>query len=259
VNEFQTKIRKQFQELLEPFQEVLSAWEGGSAATGYWDEYSDLDLQIIVQDEFVEESFKIVEKFLGKEYGILQKFRIPEPNWHGHSQCFYLIDKCPETFYIDFFVEKESAGNRFLEPDRHGKAIIWFDKNDLVNGEYTPPEVTYQKCRDFFERINIYIPFCFLDAQKQIYRGNKIDAFAMYYSLLNRIIALMNIKYRPAKHDFGMRYLHRDFPEAEQELIERLLYNKSLEELQVNLNNLKDIYPKLLKDIRHRIHELESD
>jgi predicted nucleotidyltransferase len=249
MNEFNLKIRAELKQLLELEPKVITAWEGGALATGYFDEYSDLDLALITQDNAIESSFAIVENYLEANYGIKHKFRIPEPNWHGHSQCFYIIDNCPETFYVDFLIEKESAGNRFLESDRHGNAVVWFDKKNYIDGTPTPDEVTRAKCQKQLKMITTYMPFTFIDVQKQIYRGNKIDAFSIYYSLVNRLVALYNIKYRPAKHDFGIRYLHRDFPVEIQEMIEKYLFNKSLEDVQSNLLEIKDIYHQLVSEL----------
>ncbi|MCF7912536.1 MAG: nucleotidyltransferase domain-containing protein [Candidatus Cloacimonetes bacterium] len=249
MNEFNTKIRADIRQLLEPNEKVITAWEGGSIATGYFDEYSDLDLAVISNDDAIDEIFAIVEKYLKDNYGIKHKFRLPEPNWHGHSQCYYIIDNCPETFYVDFLIEKESAGNRFMESDRHGNALVWFDKKGYIDNTPTPEEVTDQKCRKQFKMVKTSVPFSFINVQKQIYRGNKIDAIAIYLPLVGRVISLMNIKYRPAKHDFGMLYLHRDFPLHEQQLIEKLLYVNSLEELQANLILLKELYLQLCEDL----------
>jgi len=250
MNEFNTKIRAEIKQLLEADEKVITAWEGGSLATSYFDEYSDFDLAVIAKDDAIDEILAKVETYLKDNYGIKHKFRIPEPNWHGHSQCFYIIDNCPETFYVDFLIEKESAGNRFLESDRHGNAVVWFDKKGYIDGTPTPEEVIRKKCQDQLKMVKTYLPFTFKDVQKQIYRKNKIDAFALYISLVSRIVLLMNIKYRPAKHDFGMRYLHRDFPPEEQQLIEKLLYVKSLEELQANLLEIIEIYAQLVSDLQ---------
>ena len=111
--------------LFESHSWMLGIWEGGSAATGFLDEYSDLDLGFVVKDAHVEETFQLFEELLEKNYGIKSKLRIPEPTWHGHSQCYYFIEKCPPLFYVDVVVEKESAKDRLIEPDRHGTSQIW--------------------------------------------------------------------------------------------------------------------------------------
>jgi predicted nucleotidyltransferase len=49
---------------LEPKDFVLALWQGGSAAHGSTDEWSDIDIQVIVEDERVQETFDIVEESL---------------------------------------------------------------------------------------------------------------------------------------------------------------------------------------------------
>ncbi|WP_017316523.1 nucleotidyltransferase domain-containing protein [Mastigocladopsis repens] len=38
---------------LQPQDFVLAFWQGGSAAHGYTDEWSDIDIEVIVEDNFV--------------------------------------------------------------------------------------------------------------------------------------------------------------------------------------------------------------
>lgn len=73
---------------LEPLDFVLALWQGGSAAHGYTDELSDIDIEVIVEDNYVQETFDFVEKSLQTISEISFKYRVPEPTWHGHSQCF---------------------------------------------------------------------------------------------------------------------------------------------------------------------------
>jgi predicted nucleotidyltransferase len=72
---------------LEPKDFVLALWQGGSAAHGSTDEWSDIDIQVIVEDDRVEETFDIIEESLKTLSEIRFKWRVPEPTWHGHSQC----------------------------------------------------------------------------------------------------------------------------------------------------------------------------
>ena len=58
------KIIETLTTTLQPLDFVLAFWQGGSAASGYTDEWSDIDIHVIVRDECVEETFAIVEKAL---------------------------------------------------------------------------------------------------------------------------------------------------------------------------------------------------
>jgi predicted nucleotidyltransferase len=49
---------------LQPKDFVLALWQGGSAAHGHTDEWSDIDIQVIVEDERVQETFDILEESL---------------------------------------------------------------------------------------------------------------------------------------------------------------------------------------------------
>ena len=249
MTDFYKKIVSELKELYKENENILAVWEGGSAATGYLDEYSDLDLALITTDETIEDTFKLTEQFLEKTYGISNKFRMPEPNWHGHSQCFYKLIKSPEFFYVDFLIEKESAKNRFTESDRHGESIIWFDKKNLIYPTPTPTEEIEIKCKRQYKLMSTLLPFMEMDIAKQIKRGNAIDAISIYNGLLNRLASMLNIKYRSHKFDFGLRYYYRDLPKDEVTFVEGITFVKDLEDLKEKL-------PKAIKKYKELIEEL---
>jgi len=252
MTEFHKKIIHEMKNLFADKQNILAAWEGGSAATGFLDDYSDLDLALITTDDTIEETFKIIESYLIENYGILHKFRMPEPNWHGHSQCFYLLEDSPEFFYVDLLIEKESAKKRFTESDRHGNAIIWFDKKNLIDLTPTPDDEIYEKCVRQFKLTKSLFPFLETDIKKQIKRGNAIDAISIYNGLFNRMAVLLNIKYRPHKFDFGLRYYYRDLPETEVKFVEEHIFIRNLDELRRKL-------PETIKKFKLLIEDLNTE
>ncbi len=58
----------------------------------------------------------------------------------------------------------------------------------------------------------------------------------------------MNIKYRPAKHDFGVRYLYRDFPKEEFQFVENLMFVKTLDTLAINLLDIESRLEELFDE-----------
>lgn len=252
MKDFRKKIINQFKNLLQPDDAVHCVWEGGSAATGYLDEYSDLDLGIICDDDYVELLFAKIESFLEDNYGISRKFRTPEPAWHGHSQCYYLLENTPPMFYADILIEKLSAGNRFMEEDRHGKSIVWFDRKKLFDAAPTPEEEILRKGKRFYQMIYDSTWLLIRDVQKQILRKNIIDAFVIYNQLVNRMSYLWNLKYRPAKSDFGLRYTHRDFPQEAVEWLKQVLAIKDLQEMEAKLPIIEDKYQQLFAELNEK-------
>ncbi|MBN2461701.1 MAG: hypothetical protein JXB60_08835 [Candidatus Cloacimonetes bacterium] len=237
--EFREIFISKLKELLSDDTEILMAWEGGSAATGYLDEYSDVDLGIICADCAVEKTFNLIESYLEKEYGLKHRYRLPEPSWHGHAQCYYILDHTPPLFFLDLLIEKESAGNRFLESNRHGQAVIWFDRKNMGDTSPTPETETRKKIKQILIKLQDSFPIVFIDIRKLIRRGKIIDAFYAYYQMLTRMSYLYNIKYRPAKYDFGLRYTYRDFPAEIIRELESMVQVKDLVEMEKNLLELE--------------------
>lgn len=249
MENFIKSITSGLKELLLSNSEVISAWEGGSAATGYKDELSDLDLVLICKDQSVDEIFKQIEKFLDRNYGIKTTFQVPQPAWHGHSQKFYILHQSPDSFYVDLLIQKQSADNRFLEPDRHGNAQVWFDKQGLINPVLSDPEEATKKMTKLFSIIEQSYELLIRDVKKQLVRKNLIDAIDEYQALVSRrLVPLLNFKYRPAKFDFGMRYTYRDFPQNICEKLESLLLINDLADLQHKIDCTQKWIEKLIEE-----------
>jgi len=249
LDNFRVEIINKLKKIYHENEHIIAVWEGGSAATGYLDEYSDLDLGIITADDTIDDTFKLTEKLLTNNYGISHKFRMPEPNWHGHSQCFYKLENAPEFFYVDLLIEKESATNRFTESDRHGDSIIWFDKKNLIDPTPTPEADIEAKCKRSYHLISSLLPFVEMDVIKQIKRGNAIDAISIYGGLCNRLGTLLNVKYRPHKFDFGLRYYYRDLPQIEIEFLEEVLFVKDINDLIIKLPKVSNKAGGLLEEL----------
>ncbi len=219
--------------LFERWSWVRAIWEGGSAATGYLDEYSDLDLGMVVEDDRIEEAFLTLEGYLEDKYGIEHRMRLPEPTWHGHSQSFYFIGNCPPLFYIDFLVEKLSSADRLLETDRHGSACIWLNRDGVLAPAPSSPDELEKGGSGFLEIVRVCLPLVVTEVRKQIVRGKPIDAIAQHQRFVaGRLAGLLNLKYRPPMYDFGIRYAERAYPPEVSRRLEELLYIRCFGDLE---------------------------
>src|SRR6202007_3070383 len=64
---------------LEPLAFVHALWEGGAAGVDRVDEWSDVDLHVVTDDERVAEVFAIAEQALTLLSPIEMKYEIPQP------------------------------------------------------------------------------------------------------------------------------------------------------------------------------------
>jgi predicted nucleotidyltransferase len=247
------EIVLKIKDFLVSHKDVIAAWEGGSVATGYNDDISDLDVMIVTQDNNVEQIFIELEGFLTKQFGIKRKFRIPEPAWHGFSQCFYEIDKAPELFYLDISVLKRTLEQKMTERDRHGKASIWVDKELLINTNPTQEKSILEKGRQYYHIATGADFITRLEIRKAIKRKNFLEAMPLYYNFISRNITyLLNLKHRPNKVDFGMRYIYRDYSKQDSSLIENSLKVNNIEELEDKFNTLEKTFFVLIEELKEK-------
>lgn len=226
------KIIEAIATTLQPLDFVLALWQGGSAASGYTDEWSDIDLHVIVKDDRVEETFEIFDTSLQTISEIQFKYRIPEPTWHRHSQCFYQLAEVNPFLAIDFVVMQLSNPNHFLEVERHGKGVIEFDKDNLL----VPPPLNlnqhFSQMQARFKHLKKTFGFMQIFVKKEINRKHFVEAVAGYHNYtLNALVELLGIAYRPYKYDYKFRYISRDFPAEIVARLESLFCVKDLNDL----------------------------
>ncbi len=227
------KLSAELREMLETNPEIVAAWEGGAAATGFLDRYSDLDLSIVINGSNPNEIFTLLDEFFNSRYRILNRLRMPEPTWHGFSQCFYQLEGFHPLFYCDIVVMPANITHKFTEPDRHGHSVIWFDKAGIHSAEETPvrerEKMVSQAFRNVVELEWLYL----LELRKALARKNWLAAHRCYLQFINRqLVPLLNIKYRPAKVDFGIRYAEREYPPEIVNLLAGLLIITSVEDIE---------------------------
>ncbi|MFO8182636.1 MAG: nucleotidyltransferase domain-containing protein [Candidatus Aegiribacteria sp.] len=247
---FRDKMKTDILEVFTPRPWVHAVWEGGSAATGFLDDFSDLDLVVVVKDERVEDAFRLFEEYLEDTYGIDRCFRVPEPAWHGHSQSFYFIKDAPPLFYIDFLVEKLSSRDRLLEPERHGRAEVWLDRKGVLDHSAIPDGDLIEKQARYLDTLAGSLPLAVTEVRKQIARGHSIDAVSQYQRFVTaRLAGLLNLKYRPAQFDFGIRYAERAYPPEVNRQLQELLYLESFDDLPPALEKAAAWAEDLLKEL----------
>jgi hypothetical protein len=228
-------LREIVRAALQPLEFAHAAWEGGSVAFGRQDAWSDVDLQVVVEDDRVDDTFNATEKALGTACPIESTYTVPAPTSHGHAQRFYRFQGQPAWMMLDLCVMKRSAANRFLEPEIHGEASFLFDKIGLrESAAPVPPEVWDAKLRARVAELRARTSMLAVLADKEARRRHPIDACAFHTSLiLAPLVELLRIRHDPWRHDFGLRGLHHALPAALARRVEELCFVRNLADLQV--------------------------
>jgi hypothetical protein len=214
--------------LLNAFRDdpqALALYQGGSAVFARNDEYSDLDLQLVVNDDHVDEAVKTIERTLGSAAGIEAKYIIPQPAWHGGWQGFYRLRGAGPYLLVDILVLKQSAPSYFSEPELHGNSIVYFDRTGKVGGEHLDQAKNREQIRARIARIAATSDLfhCFVD--KEAARGRPVDAMMLYHQMvLSPLVETLRMIHCPDRFSFGPRYLQYDLPAGDYRKVADLYY-----------------------------------
>jgi predicted nucleotidyltransferase len=218
---------------LKPLDYVHAFYEGGAAAFNRIDEWSDIDLYVIVDDEKADAAFLAVEKTLESLSPIEQKLKTPQLPWPGVFQTFYRLKNASEFLLIDLAVLKPDASEKFLEPLMHGNVVFYFNKDDTLKPTPFDREAFLKKVRGRLEMLQARFSMFNSFVQKEINRGNYLEALEWYHVFtLAALVEALRIEHDPIHHDFGMRYLHYELSPETIRKLENLYFVKNEKDLQ---------------------------
>lgn len=218
---------------LEPLDYVHAFYEGGAAAFNRIDNWSDIDLYLVVENDKVNEAFRAVEQALNSLSRIKQKHKIPRLPWPGVSQAFYRLEDTNEYLIIDFVILKLSSPTKFLEPEIHGNVIFYFKKSGWVSHPRLDKGELVRKLDEKLERLQARFTMFNHFVQKEINRGNYLEALDLYYNLiLGGLIEILRIENNPFHHDFKMRYVHYELSSETLERLRHLHFVRDENDLQ---------------------------
>lgn len=224
----------QLTETLSGTDYAIAMWQGGAAAFNRTDEWSDLDIMLIVNDGSEQQAMKQVYQVLNQQFGIDSYFEIDPPHWPGMVQTFFRLNNTSPFLLIDVSVLPLSATDKFAEPEIHGNAIVLFDKQGIVAS--VKPADTIQlklrlKQRIAIQRHKQNVFWVMVD--KELNRNNAIDAFVFYWSYtLVPLVEMLRIIHAPYHWNFGSRYIDKHLPNDIADKLKELYYMKDIEELK---------------------------
>lgn len=250
-----TEIIAALHNALEQCPHVHAAWLGGSDANGRTDDISDIDLLALTDNDRVEDVMSLVQRTLESLSPLATIYRLPEPTWHGHAQTFFQLENASPFHFVDFCAMRISSESRFLEPERHGEAVVLFDRGNHLSA---PPfdraaheQRVAARLADLRVRFALFSPF----AEKAARRGDAPEAAHFYFNMtLRMLVDLLRIRYCPDRFDFGPRYLRDDLPRAWFDTISRLALIGSLESIAEHNREARELFTRVLADLDASSH-----
>lgn len=197
---------------LEPLPDVLAGWEGGSAAFGAIDSYSDIDLFFLVNDNA---SFDHLYATVASSLRGLSPITLCHDGAAGR---YYQLKAAGEYLMVDLCLLRVSAPDRYLDVERHGRLRPLFDKGEWLHPRSSDLTAVANKREERRRELQEWFITSQIFVNKAIRRGHQAEALAAYWAAtLKPLAELLRMRHSPARWDFGMRYMHRDLPPATYE------------------------------------------
>jgi hypothetical protein len=219
---------------LMPFGYVHALWEGGAIGYGRLDEWSDIDLYVLVDDDKVSEAFTAIEDALTSLAPIAIKYDIGRTPYPGVHQAFYRLERTSEFLVLDIAVVTRSAPDKFLEEKTHGRPMFLFRKS----ADLQPPVLDVgdlrDKVRKRISRLRLRMDLFPVFVQKELNRGHMIEAVDAYTVIvLGSLTELLRIRYSPVHYEFRTRYLYSELPMDVVKRLEGLYLIKDSKDLEL--------------------------
>ena len=218
---------------LEPLPFIDALVEGGAAAWGRIDAWSDIDLNVFVQEGTFDEAFRAVEESLRTLSPIEHTFVAHWPAEGGMQQKFYRLSRADPFLVVDLAVLTPSATEKFLEPELHGDSVVYFDKTGVTKVPRLDRREFDRKLwerlatlRDQTEMFHVFV-------EKEMNRGNWIEAISEYRAyVVGPLLEALRMKHGPLHHRFRTRYVHYELPGEVVEHLQSLLYVRDADDLR---------------------------
>ena len=235
---------------LGPCEHVIAFWEGGAPSYGRLDEWSDIDLYVVVEDDWVEHAFKITEKCIRSLSPIKQKYAVQHPEGSGIFQAFYRLVHASEYLMIDLAVLKMSAPDKYLEPEIHGPALFHFNKENQVRIPRLDRREHAKKVRAASKRLKERFELFNCFVQKEINRGNTLEAADLYHRVTySSLVDALRIKHSPMHHDFRTRYVHHELPRKVTARLQDMYFVGDVRDLQRKYDEASEWFREVAKTI----------
>ena len=238
------RISNAITDAFRPLPIVFAGWEGGSAAFGGVDEYSDIDLTYLVADDAsLALLYASAERALETVSPITGSHDAPPGR-------YYMLKDGGEFLLVDLSFLLAGAPDHYLDVERHGHILPLFDKGDWLRPKPLDDEALERKRLKRFRELQVWFIPSQIFPRKAILRGQHAEAMNAYWMATIRPLAeLLRMRYCPLRWDFGMRYLDRDLPPALYSRVRDLAFVQDIEDLEAKLSTATAWGAALLREL----------
>ena len=200
--------------------DLRAIWIGGSAATGGYDDWSDLDVEVLCSPG---ESVRVHEAMLAAAtFPVVSTWRLPPGTWPDGRQSFLTLHRDPgalaePTRIVDLHVHDDTPEARRVDARRHGRVLVVHDPDGIVEqADDDERDLVRRRVLELDQIVQRRDAAGWLVARADA-RSQPAEAAALYLRFgLMPLVTLLRNEVCPWRFDYGLRYLDTDLPPGQR-------------------------------------------
>lgn len=206
--------------------DVLVAWVGGSAVTGGWDDWSDLDVDVLCRPGTSTAAYERWLTALTEDFSPAAVWDTPREWRPDGRQCFVCMRPRPglleePTVLVDLVMSDISETHRHLDVRRHGTPLVLHDPDGLL---VLREEDLSSAMAEAVDQVRQKRPVSEWLVNRALARGHVAEGLDLYVRHgLHLLVRLLRAEHCPERHDYGLRYLREDLPAEVADRLEALV------------------------------------
>ena len=209
--------------------DLLACWVGGSAATGGYDDHSDLDVTVLAAPGTFVRVFEDLLASLVGTFAPTSVWRLPDATYPDGRQLFATFDDDPgalagQTRLLDIVVQEATDEHRHIDVRRHGSPLVRVDPGGLVVERHDDETELRRGAAETVDQIRQRRLVAGWLVNRSIARDHRSEAVALYLRFaLTPVVQLLRARDCPERHDYGLRYLDTDLDPGDAARVDALL------------------------------------
>lgn len=198
--------------------DLLAAWVGGSAVTGGYDDWSDLDVVVLSKPGAHEAAYERLLAGVRADLDVDHVWELPAAVWPDGRQCFVNHQARPgqlaePTRLVDLCVFSGSDEHRHVDVRRHGTPLVLHDPDGLVVLRHDDEAALAEGAAQATEQRRQRWATGEWLVRRSLARGHLAEGVGLFLRFgLDPLAGELRSRHCPWRHDFGLRYLEQDLP-----------------------------------------------
>ena len=209
--------------------DVLVVWVGGSAVTGGYDDWSDLDVDVLCT---VGTAVAVHDRWVARaraDFDVRDVWTLPDDAYPDGAQSFLNMQSRPglleePTRLADLVFYDVSDEHRHVDARRHGTPLVVHDPDSLLVLRHDDQEAMDAAINAALDQVRQRRVTGEWLVNRAIRRNQPAEALDLYLRFaLAPVVRLLRVEHCPWRHDYGLRYLRDDLPADVADRVEALV------------------------------------